>query len=171
MSQTPPRAYQKSRGFKTKTGDELNYSRSHLRFSNMPSPRKPPQLKLISGTARKSRDTGDGVSLPLVDSAPPPPDWLPNVHAVKEWGRLAPILMANRLLTEAALSALGHLCALHGKLCQLWEAGEVPQGVLQSQYRNLMNDFGLTPVAQGKVKPSGSGPDSNPFAGNGKRPR
>lgn len=137
----------------------------------MSNPRKPPSLKLISGTARKCRDTGGGVSLPLVSAVPKAPDWLPNAHAVSEWERLAPILTANGLLTEAGYSPLGHLCALHGKLVEMLESGEVPQGVLQAQYRNLMNDFGLTPIAQGKLKPVGSGADANPFSRNGHRPR
>lgn len=134
-------------------------------------PRKPPQLKLIAGTTRTDRDKAEHVSLPLVSAVPKAPDWLPNAHAVSEWERLAPILTANKLLTEAGCSALGHLCALHGKLVQIWAAGEVPQGALQAQYRNLVTDFGLTPVAQGKVKPAGNGADTNPFSSNGRRPR
>lgn len=92
------------------------------------------------------------------------------MHAVKEWQRLAPILVANKLLTEAGLSAFGMLCSLHGKLVQLFAAGESPNASMVASYRNLVNDFGLTPVAQGKVKPSGA--DSAPgnrFASNGRR--
>lgn len=71
----------------------------------MSNPRKPPQLKAVSGTARKDRDIGAAVDLPLVSSVPEAPDWLPNAHAVKEWDRLAPILTANKLLTEAVRKA------------------------------------------------------------------
>ena len=109
------------------------------------------------------------IELPPLTQAPPAPDWLPNAHAVKEWNRLAPILSANRLLTEAGLSALGMLCALTGRLIQLWTAGELPTGHMLAQYRNLTNDFGLTPVAQGKVRAAGSEPSGNRFAANGKR--
>jgi phage terminase small subunit len=92
------------------------------------------------------------------------------MHAVKEWDRLATILTANKLLTEGGLSALGMLCSLHGKLVQLWAAGEAPTGHMLAQYRNLINDFGLTPVAQGKVKPLSDDKDAgNKFANNGKR--
>jgi hypothetical protein len=59
------------------------------------------------------------------------------------------------LLTEAGLSALGQLCALHGKVVQLYSAGEAPVASMVAQLRGLMNDFGLTPVAQGKVRPNG----------------
>lgn len=104
--------------------------------------------------------------MPALDHIPDPPDWLPNAHAVKEWQRLAPILTANKLLTEAGLSALGQLCALHGKVVQLYSAGEAPVASMVAQLRGLMNDFGLTPVAQGKVKAGGDETKAgNKFAG------
>jgi hypothetical protein len=137
----------------------------------MPGPgKKPTPLKAVAGTGRKDREPANVVELPLLDYVPEPPDWLPNAHATKEFNRLAKILHANKLLTEAGLSALGMLCALHGKIVQLYAAGESPTGHLMAQYRNLTNDFGLTPVAQGKVKASGAEPASNPFKRNGTRP-
>lgn len=121
----------------------------------MPRPRKPNPLKVVAGTDRPDR-VQVVVDLPLASDVPAAPDWLPNAHAVKEWDRLAPILHANRLLTEAGLSALGQLCALHGKVVQLYAAGEAPVASMVSQLRGLLNDFGLTPVAQGKVRPNGN---------------
>lgn len=132
--------------------------------------KKPSGLKVIAGTDRADRAPEVAIDLPRVTQTPAPLDWLPNAHAVKEWERLAPILVANGLLTEAGLSAFGTLCALHGKLVQLWSAGESPTGHMLAQYRALINDFGLTPVAQGKVKPVGEGKKDNPFAKNGQRP-
>lgn len=102
--------------------------------------------------------------MPLVDDQPEAPDWLPNAHARKEWDRLVPILMANRLLTTAALSTLGHLCSLHGKIVQLWAAGEAPTGHMLAQYNALASAFGLAPSWAGKVKPSGEGEKANGFA-------
>jgi hypothetical protein len=130
----------------------------------MPRRPKPEHLKVISGSRQPSTQ---GVSLPLVDGAPDPPNWLPNAHAVNEWRRLAPILAANRVLTEPALSPLAVLCALHGRIVQLWAAGASPNGYLLAQYRHLQNDFGLSPVSSGKVHP-GTGPSGNPFDRNGK---
>lgn len=126
------------------------------------------QLKSVAGTIRPDRDVS-AVVLPTISEIPSAPDWLPNAHAVKEWDRLTPILTANMLLTEAGLSALGMLCALHGKIVQLFHAGECPVASMMAQYRNLINDFGLTPVAQGKVKPVGEKPEDNPFKRNGKQ--
>jgi phage terminase small subunit len=121
----------------------------------MPNPRKPTPLKVVAGTARADREPASFVDLPLVDEIPLPPDWLPNAHATKEWERLAPILVANRLLTEAGTVALAHLCAMHGKVVQLYAAGEAPNASMVAQLRGLANDFGLTPVSQGKVRPAG----------------
>jgi len=136
----------------------------------MPGPgKKPSALKVVAGTERKDRKATPAAELPVVTETPSAPDWLPNSHAVKEWDRLAPILVANKLLTEGGLSAFGMLCALHGKLVQLWAAGEAPVASMVAQYRNLINDFGLTPVAQGKVKPVGEEPPANPFTKNGRR--
>lgn len=135
----------------------------------MANPRKPPALKVIGGTDRGDRAASETVDLPLVDAAPAPPDWMPNAHAKKEWNRLAKILCANRLLSEAGLAALGHMCALHGKIVQLYAAGEAPTASMAGTLRNMQNDFGLTPVAQGKVKPSGEEEKGNRFASNGRR--
>jgi len=135
----------------------------------MSNPKRPSKLKLITGTSRNDRPEVEAVALPVLKSLPLAPDWLPNAHAVKEWERLAPILHGVGLLTEAGLSALGMLCALHGKLVQLWSAGESPNAAMLASYRNLVNDFGLTPVAQGKVKASGEKESENKFAKFGKR--
>lgn len=136
----------------------------------MANPRKPTSLKVVAGTDRPDRNPPPAAELPLVSDVPLAPDWLPNAHAIKEWDRLAPILHANKLLTEAGLSALGQLCALHGKTVQLYAAGEAPVASMVAQLRGLMNDFGLTPVAQGKVRPAGDVEKSgNAFANNGSK--
>ena len=135
----------------------------------MANPRKPTQLKAIAGTERKDRAPAPSIEMQPVDHVPQSPDWMPNAHAVKEWDRLVPILMANKLLTEAALGPLAHMCALHGKIVQLYAAGEAPTASMSGTLRNLQNDFGLTPVAQGKVKSAGDVKSGNQFEGIGKR--
>lgn len=131
----------------------------------MPGPsRRPSTLKVISGTTRPDREAQAGVDLPSLSAVPPPPDWMPNAHAVREWQRLAPILVANKLLAEPDLGALGHLCALHGKIVQLWTAGETPTGHLLAQFNTLAGAFGLSPAWRGKVKPIGDKGSENPFA-------
>lgn len=136
----------------------------------MANPRKPTQLKVVAGTDRPDRAAPPCVEMPLVESAPPAPDWLPNAHAIKEWNRLAPILVNNKLLTDGSLSPLAVLCSLHGEIVHMWSRQVSPTGHMLAQYRALINDFGLTPVAQGKVRPSGETKNpGNRFAKNGKR--
>ena len=136
----------------------------------MPGPgKKPTKLKVIAGTVRKDSLPVDPVELAPVDELPEAPRWLPNAEAVHEFDKLAKVLHANRLLTVGGVAALGHLCALHGKMVQLWMAGETPTGHMVAQYRALVNDFGLTPVAQGKVHAFGEKPAGNKFASNGKK--
>ena len=130
--------------------------------------RKPHNLKVVAGTARPDR-IAPAVEIPSIDEIPPAPEWMPNGHAVREWERLTRVLVANRLLTEGGLSALGQMCALHGKIVQLYAAGESPNAALIAQYRALANDFGLTPVAQGKVRPHGDEPAKNEFTQNRKQ--
>lgn len=134
----------------------------------MPNPRKPAHLKAIAGTAQPCRKPEPSIQVPALSAPPKPVDWLPNAHAKKEWNRLAPLLVANGLLSEADLSTFGHMCALHGKLVQLWSAGESPTGHMLAQYNALASAFGLAAAWRGKVKPSGEAEKANPFARNGK---
>ncbi|MFW8567056.1 hypothetical protein [Orrella sp. 11846] len=135
----------------------------------MANPKKPTKLKVVAGTDRPDRHGADPIDLPLVDEIPESPSWMPNRFASDEWDRLARILHANGLLTEAGLGPLAMLCALHGKIVQLWMAGETPTGHLLAQYRALVGEFGLTPVAQGKVRPAERSPTGNAFANNGRQ--
>ena len=128
------------------------------------SARKPSHLKALCNTKQPCREPVESIELPLATEVPEPPNWMPNAQAVIEWNRLAPILFYNKLLTEASLTTLGHLCALHGKISQLYLAGEAPTGHMVAQYRAMANDFGLTPVAQGKVKSGGGEDKKNRFA-------
>jgi phage terminase small subunit len=132
----------------------------------MPGPSKrASHLKIISGTDRNgTRLSTPPVEFPHLEDVPTPPDWLPNAHAVAEWKRLAPILVVNKMLAEADLSAFAHLCAVHGKLVQLWSAGEAPTGHLLNQYNSLASAFGISPAWRAKVKPIGAKNESNKFS-------
>lgn len=125
--------------------------------------KRPGHLKVISGTSRADRAPKDVLSVPALSDIPPPVDWLPNAHAKNEWNRLAPILVRNKILAEADLSTFGHMCALHGKMVQLWAAGEAPTGHLIAQYNSLASAFGLAGGWRSKVKPLGEQDKGNKF--------
>lgn len=118
----------------------------------MPNIKKPDHLKVVSGTDQPCRMNADGFEWVGIKKLPRCPDWLPNAHAANEWKRLGAVLIANGLLSEASIGAFGQLCALHGKLVQLYAAGECPNSSMIQQYRGLIGEFGLTPVAQNKLK-------------------
>lgn len=135
----------------------------------MPRPRKPTNLKVLSGTRRPDRDQPGQIDLPAAEDVPAAPDWLPNIHARLEFDKLAAFLHGAGILTEASVMALAHLAAIHGKIVQLYAAGEAPSGHLLGQYRALCGDFGITPANTHKVRATGSTKPDNPFSRNGKR--
>src|SRR5262249_55214772 len=113
----------------------------------MSRPRKPNHVKVIQGTDQPCRMMPDeDVGAPALERLPDPPDWLPNAHAVREFRRLGAIAVRLGRLTEANLSLFAHLCALHGRIAQLWHGGAQPRGTLIRQYRAFGADLGLSSV-------------------------
>jgi len=136
----------------------------------MARPIKPRSLKVLAGTLQPCRDRAAGIEVEPLTARPASPDWLPNAYAVTEWNRLVPILLSNKLLAEGDLAALAHMCALHGKLVQLWTAGETPAASLIATLRGMQSDFGLSPHSRAKVPPTADNPSGNRFSNNGRRP-
>lgn len=129
----------------------------------MPNRRKPKQFKLLQGTARKDRDKPE-FELPALTELPAPPEWLQNVDAVDAWDRFGDELVAHRVITEADLTLLAHLCRMHGHLLELYRSGAEVQASMIAQYRLLASDFGLTPTSRSRVQPAGDPREANPFA-------
>ena len=126
--------------------------------------RKHDHLKLLAGTGRADRAAPATPALPALDAVPTAPAWLTNIDAVREWRRLAPVLVVNRLLHEGNVAMLGQLCALHGRLVEMWTGGETPTAALLSAYRALSVSLGLSSMA---LSPPANKP--NRFLLNGKR--
>ena len=109
--------------------------------------RKHDHLKLLAGTARPDRAVREGPALPLFAAPPPPPAWLANIDALSEWHRLAPLLVANRLLTAGNIALFGQLCALHGRLVEMWRTGDLPHAAHLAALRSLSNALGLLSIS------------------------
>jgi phage terminase small subunit len=126
----------------------------------VPGPAKQPRhLKLVKGTLQKCRDTGASASLPAFDKLPPPPRWMmKNAHAVREWRRLGPFLIANGLLGEGSISAFGLMCALYGRNVDLFSRGITPTAAHIATYRALCGSLGLLAMNLSQPK------DTNPFS-------
>jgi hypothetical protein len=127
----------------------------------MPGPsKKSDRLKQIAGTLRADRiELAPNLVVDPLCECPNAPDWLPNAYAVQEWQRLAPILVANGMLTEANTWSLALICALRGRITQTINAGETPSGHVISQCRHLTNDLGLTSVASIRIKAPSAAPN------------
>src|SRR4051812_9749357 len=75
---------------------------------HMPGPKRTPRhLRVMRGTLQRCRDdTLHTAGILAFDGTPNPPSWMQNRDALDEWGRLAPLLLANRLLTPGNINAL-----------------------------------------------------------------
>lgn len=136
--------------------------------------RLPGTLALIRGSIpqgnAKHRSTKKVEVAPL-NAVPPSPLWLPNVYAIAEWERLAPIMVEHKLLTPANESALAMMCAAFGKIIEGMRDPKrdfALSSTLLTQYRLMVSEFGLTPASQMRAVPfgdEGKAPE-NPFAKN-----
>jgi P27 family predicted phage terminase small subunit len=90
--------------------------------------------------------------------------------ARKEWGRLSPILMGMKVLTEADYIALGNLCQAYSTLIEAQKhlnkggilfktpSGYIQQnpllGIIRAQtniVNGLLREFGLTPSSRTRI--------------------
>jgi P27 family predicted phage terminase small subunit len=132
------------------------------------NPPTPTALKILRGNPGKR---------PINQFEPKPEDFKaePPEHldseAIKEWGRLVPILQRMRILTEADEIALANLCVSYSTLIQAQKqlakagllykthTGHVQVSPLltivhQSMIRvgKLLNEFGLTPSSRTRIQ-------------------
>ncbi len=128
--------------------------------------RLPDNVKLLTGTARPDRARPDSLAAALVplDAVPEPPSWLVGEAALAEWHRLAPRLVACRVLTEAMTTSLGHYCMLHAGILAVYARGEEPRAALIAQLARIGSEFGLSPASAAKITPPKADGRVNPFA-------
>ena len=145
-----------------------------------PSP-QPTALKLLRGNPGKRRLNPDEPKLEV--KIPDCPEHLDEV-AREEWKRLAPSLVAMKILTDADYIGLGTLCQAYATLidAQLQlsksgilyktKSGYIQQspllGIVNSQVQiitSLLREFGLTPSSRTRVVAASSdAPPENKFA-------
>lgn len=125
----------------------------------MPNKRKPNRLKVLQGTDRPDRMHPEPDVPEASDFSPP--DWLNGTDATELWAHLTGMLGGVKVLSEGDLTALGHLCNLHGRCVRLWRAGESPTAAELTQLRLLFSEFGLTPASRSKASPVGEGAKSS----------
>jgi phage terminase small subunit len=122
-------------------------------------------LKLVSGTDQPIRRPAESaISVAPIDYMPEPPDWMVNQDARKEWARLCPILVHNKILDELNLSTFAAMCATFGEIVRMFSEGDEYNATASAQYIKYCTEFGLTPAARGKIRNNAEATPQNKFA-------
>lgn len=133
----------------------------------MANRRKTKAQRELEGTMRNDRDYGEP-GYPEPQSIEPPDDLI-GPDAVKMWEKYTRVLSASRVLSDADLEMLLHLCNLHASILKKWRAGVDPTASMLTQLRLMASEFGLTPASRSKANELGEGGKVDPtekfFAG------
>lgn len=122
--------------------------------------------KKAKGEVRPSRlNTAEVLEFPVVKEAPDAPEWV-NDDGRDLWSEMAPALYRQRVLTEADLYALGHLCQLHGEIVDGYKRRIQPTAAQLSQLRMYFAEFGMTPSSRTRIGKTADGEKENPFKKN-----
>lgn len=130
----------------------------------------PNAQKKARGTDQPCRMRDNTVEFPVVRDPADPPEYVDAPDAIAFWRKFEPLLRTQRVLTEADVEPLAHLCNLHGRLVRLWRLGETPPVAMIREFRTYCAEFGLTPSSRMRVPRSDAGKTSNAFgrlAGDG----
>lgn len=116
----------------------------------------------LAGTARADRPRAESLPAIPLQYVPDPPTWLDeDVDAVKEWRRLAPLLVADGLLAEKDLQTLANLCRVQSKIIR----GLDTKMVVHAVYARYASALGLAAGWRARAA-SGAAPEkpkTNPF--------
>jgi phage terminase small subunit len=130
--------------------------------------------KKAKGETRPSRlasVNADVLEFPAVPELPTPPAWVEQKpKAVEEWERVTGLLYGQKVLTDADLMLLGHMCMLHADLLEQYETPRVQVSAAdRSQLRMYAAEFGLSPSSRTRIGAGDGGKGKNPFNTNGKK--
>ncbi len=122
--------------------------------------------KKAKGETRPCRlATADVLEFPQVKEVPDPPEWVNN-DGQSLWNEIAPALYRQKVLTEADLYALGHLCQLHGEIVDGYRRRLQPTAAQLSQLRMYFSEFGMTPSSRTRIGKGSDGKGENSFKKN-----
>ena len=128
------------------------------------------QQKAAKGETRPSRVPPSVVEFPLLEKPPKPPSWLSFKASKDLWNDLVGRLMAQRVLTDVDLPALGHLCQMHGEQVDATRRKIAVTAADRNQLRMYFSEFGLTPSSRTRVGAVSGGDKDNRFRRNGRPP-
>ena len=112
---------------------------------------EPNNIRSLKGERHKDRYLPDAIKVePLTEIPKPPAWWSPD--AAELYQHKGKLLLAHKMLTELDLSYIQQLCLIENKLNEIWQSGEVPPGVLITQFNSYCAFAGLSFVSRQKVK-------------------
>lgn len=129
--------------------------------------RRPNFLKVISGTDRPGRmnELAPAAADVVLVDAPAVPDWMPNGEARAEWVRVCALLVDRGTLDPLKLGPLSVYCATHGKIQQAFRAGTMRSAHLQSQYRSMAKELGISDTTKPLTDAGGGAKAGGRWAG------
>ena len=110
------------------------------------------------------------LEFPVVSDVPKAPDHL-SEKAVEIWDRIATLLHYKKVLTDADLPALAHLCYMNADITK---RQGVDADVSASEYAQLKGyfvEFGMTPASRMRIGVGGNNDKGNQFGNNGTKPK
>lgn len=118
----------------------------------MSNPRKPTNLKILSGNPGKRPLPASEPQYEIADTNPPA--WLSG-EALTQWGTLASALDVNGMLNAANREFLATYCDLLGAYIDNRRAGGEPDLKIVQQLRLMAREFGFTPSSQAGISAPG----------------
>lgn len=134
------------------------------------SPR-PAALRLLNGRTPGTDSGGRKVTPPanFARVAPEVPDWLSD-EAAAEWARIIPELTRMKLIKEIDRATVAAYCESWARFVEIskaWHAGDARTSLVDAaskELRQWAREFGLTPSAEGAVRPPELPDGDDPFA-------
>lgn len=124
---------------------------------------EPNNIRALKGERHKDRYLPDGIQVDTLTEIPEPPAWWAP-EAAELYQHKGKLLLAHNMLTELDLNYIQQLCLIENKLNQIWQSGEVPPGVLITQFNSYCANAGLSFVSRQKVISPIQSPKANKYA-------
>ena len=109
-------------------------------------------VELRNNPGKKPQAILDHEPVTIALTEPPEPPRKLNREAKKEWDRVIPFCIRNRIIGVEALGLLCTYCYLHSQEVKCEKAGELLPAAYLAQYRMLAEIFGFTPAGRARIK-------------------
>lgn len=127
-------------------------------------PPKTAAQKALAGTAQKCRPAKEIANFQPLQLVPDPPSWLESdIRAISEWRRLAPLLIADKVLAEKDLQTLANLCLTQSRIMDSVANPLDFSPGLHAAYAKYASALGLAHGWRSRVAASEKEPETNPF--------